>query len=95
MNLKSLLGALGASGMVGTAGSAAVLIGGIYLVDCRITAGGNEANVRGCYTQAILLMTNGAAVGAGYVAGYNTLNPNLKRKEEEVRSGLFGRGGKQ
>ena len=92
MNLKAIIGALSASGMVGTAGGAAVMLGGIYLIDCRITAR-SEEGVRACYSQAALLMTTGAGVGAGYVAGYNTLNPALKREEDKPKVGIFGIGG--
>jgi hypothetical protein len=91
-NLKGIISALGASGMIGTAGGAAMLLGSIYLIDCRITAR-SEEGVRACYSQAALLMTTGAGVGAGYVAGYNTLNPALKREEDKPKTGIFGIGG--
>lgn len=91
-NLKAIIGALSASGMVGTAGSAAFLLGAIYLADCRMTAK-SEEGIRACYSQAALLMTTGAGVGAGYVAGYNTLNPALKREEDKPKTGIFGIGG--
>ena len=93
MNLKTLLSALTSSGLVGTAGSAAFLLGAVYLADCRMTAK-SEEGIRACYSQSALLMTTGAGVGAGYAVGFNTLNPALKREEERPKAGLFGRGGK-
>ena len=94
MNLKNLLGAVGgASSLVSTGASLVALLGVVYLVDCRITANTSE-KVQACYSQAIVMLTGGVVGRAGYVAGYNTLNPALHSQEEKRKAGLFGRGGK-
>ena len=87
MKLPPLLGAAFASGahIVGTASSLAVLVGTVYLIDCRISARGLDAIDR-CYLSALPMMGLGAGTAGGFMAGYNTLNPALRRPEENTGS---------
>ena len=62
-------------------GSAAMLAGLIYLVDCRVNAKGAEGIDR-CYFTALPMMGIGIAGRGGFSAGYNTYNPALRKEEE-------------
>lgn len=90
VKLAPLLTALGGSAapVLNTASSLAILIGAIYLVDCRIAARSPEGVDR-CYFTALPLMGVGAAGKGGFTVGYNTLNPNLRKPEES--HGIFHR----
>ena len=81
--MNKLLSVLGASAapVLNTASSLAILLGAIYLVDCRITSRTPESVDR-CYFTALPLMGVGAAGRGGFSVGYNTLNPHLRRPEE-------------
>lgn len=86
MNFNTLLAALGGGAKIATtASSAAILLGAVYLVDCRITAKGMDAVDR-CYFTALPLMGVGVAGRGGFNVGYNTYNPNLRKEEKEGRS---------
>jgi hypothetical protein len=83
MNLNTLFAALGGGAkIVSTASSAAILLGAIYLVDCRMTARGADAIDR-CYFTALPLMGVGVAGRGGFSVGYNTFNPSLHKEEKE------------
>lgn len=83
MKLETLIGMFGGGAkIVGTASTAAMLAGLVYLVDCRISAKGSEGVDR-CYFTALPMMGIGIAGRGGFSAGYNTYNPALRRKEEE------------
>ena len=87
MKLSGLLAAAfgGGAKIVGTASSLTVLVGAIYLVDCRLTARGMDAVDR-CYLSALPMMGLGVGVGGGFMAGYQTYNPALR--PEDVGTGL-------
>ena len=61
MKLPSIFGAAlaGGSHIVSTASSLAILVGAIYLVDCRVSARGTDAIDR-CYLSALPMMGLGA-----------------------------------
>lgn len=84
MKLTGLLAAVSGGGakIVGTASSLTVLIGAIYLVDCRVSAKGMDAIDR-CYLSALPMMGLGAGVGGGWLAGFNTYNPALREDEHQ------------
>lgn len=85
MNLNTLLAALGGGAKIAsTASSAAILLGAIYLVDCRMTAKGADAIDR-CYFTALPLMGVGVAGRGGFNVGYNTFNPALRKEEKEEK----------
>jgi hypothetical protein len=90
MKLSAVLGALGTGAtLLKGASTAAMLFGAIYLLDCRLTdkePGGRDR----CYLQAGSLMGLGGMSGVGYAIGYNTLNPAL-RKPDDQDGGLFKR----
>ncbi len=92
MKLSSVLAAIGGGAQVVTgACSAAIVVGSIYLIDCRISARGADAVDR-CYFTALPLMGVGIAGRGGFAAGYNTFNPTLRKEEEEAKpSGIFRR----
>jgi hypothetical protein len=92
MKLSSVLAAIGGGAQVVTgAASAAVIVGSIYLIDCRITARSADQIDR-CYFTALPLMGVGIAGRGGFAVGYNTLNPALRKEEEDAKpSGRFRR----
>ncbi len=87
MKLSQLLSGLtsaaaGGAHVITAASNVALIVGGLYLVDCRISARNPEAIDR-CYFTALPLMGVGVAGKGGFSAGYNTFNPSLRRPEEE------------
>jgi hypothetical protein len=89
MKLTTVLSAIGGGAQaVSGACSAAIIFGGIYLIDCRISAR-NADQVDRCYFTAGPLMGIGIAGRGAFSVGYNTLNPAL-RKEEDKAGGLLG-----
>ena len=85
----SLLGVLG-SALGGTghfisgASNVALLVGAIYLADCRFSSKAvTREAVDSCYFTALPLMGIGVAGKGGFAAGYSTYNPALRRPEEE------------
>jgi hypothetical protein len=88
MKLTTIISAIGGGAQaVSGACSAAIIVGGIYLIDCRISARGID-EVDRCYFTALPLMGVGIAGRGGFSAGFNTYNPAL-RKEDEKSTGLF------
>ena len=85
MKLPGLLAAAfgGGAKIVGTASSLTVLVGVIYLVDCRVSARGMDAIDR-CYLSALPMMGLGVGVGGGFMAGYQTYNPALRPEDSPV-----------
>ena len=81
----------GGAHLVSGAASAAVIVGSIYLVDCRISARGADQIDR-CYFTALPLMGVGIAGRGGFSAGYNTYNPALRKEDEDTKpttKGIF------
>jgi hypothetical protein len=64
-----------------SAASLSVIAGAIYIVDCR-SAGGE---VDKCWLTGLPFMGLGGAAGGAFQLGYETLNPRLKRPEEDSR----------
>jgi hypothetical protein len=89
MKLTTIISAIGGGAQaVSGACSAAIIVGGIYLIDCRISARGTD-QVDRCYFTALPLMGIGVAGRGGFNVGFNTFNPAL-RKEDEKTGGLLG-----
>lgn len=85
MKLESIIALLGGgTKIIGTASSVTMLAGLIYLVDCRISARGEESVDR-CYFTALPMMGIGIAGRGGFQVGYQTYNPKLRRDEEGER----------
>jgi hypothetical protein len=84
MKLPAVIGAIvgGGAKIVSTASTLTVVIGAIYLVDCRVSARGLDAIDR-CYLSALPMMGLGAGVGGGFMAGYNTFNPALRPQDSQ------------
>lgn len=80
----------GGAQILTTASSVAVIIGTIYLIDCRTSASGTEAIDR-CYFTALPMMGVGIAGRGGFAIGYNTLNPALRKEDEQTDRGILGR----
>jgi len=58
------------------------LLGLIYTIDCRITAGSNNEKVNNCYLTGVPLMGLGVAGRGGFQMGYRTYNPALRDPRE-------------
>jgi hypothetical protein len=67
---------------IGSASFLAVVMGGIYIIDCRRYAVTPEA-VSACYLTGLPIMGIGGAGAGGFKAGFNTYNPALRRPEEQ------------
>jgi hypothetical protein len=90
MKITTVLSAIGGGAQaISGACSAAIIVGGIYLIDCRISARGAD-QVDRCYFTALPLMGVGIAGRGGFSVGYNTLNPALRKEEEPKAGGLLG-----
>jgi hypothetical protein len=92
MKLSGLLAAAfgGGAKIVGTASSLTVLVGAIYLIDCRVSAKGMDAIDR-CYLSALPMMGLGVGVGGGFLAGYQTYNPALRPDDQGLERDEHGR----
>lgn len=92
MKLSGLLAAAfgGGAKIVGTASSLTVLVGAIYLIDCRVSAKGIDAIDR-CYLSALPMMGLGVGVGGGFMAGYRTFNPALRPEDQGLERDEHGR----
>lgn len=90
MKSSAILGAIGSGAQIlGTASTLLAVVATIYLVDCRRQARGMDQIDR-CYLFALnSVLGAGGGAGVGWLAGFNTYNPALRR-EEQTR-GLLGR----
>ena len=82
-DVPKLLKQTGAAGAVAgqafsSASTMTALLGLLYLVDCRITAGWNNAQANNCYLTGFPLMGIGVAGRGGFQVGYRTYNPQLR-----------------
>jgi hypothetical protein len=73
----------GGASFVQTASNVALLAGVLYLIDCRVTARNRDA-VDSCYFQAMTLSGVGIGAKTGFQAGFNTLNPALRRPDADT-----------
>ena len=71
--------------LMGSASLLSVLVGSVYLVDCRSKASGLDQIDR-CYLTALPLMGIGTAGAGGFRLGFNTLNPALRPPGRNRRS---------
>jgi hypothetical protein len=87
MKFNGLLGMAfgGGAKLLGTASGLAVLVGAVYLVDCRVSARGLDAIDR-CYLSALPMMGLGAGTAGGFMAGFNTYNPALRPEDHPAGS---------
>jgi hypothetical protein len=60
----------------------AVVMGGIYIVDCRSFAKTSD-EATACWFSGLPIMGISAAGYGGFKAGYNTYNPALRKPEDE------------
>lgn len=92
--LPSLLSVIGGgASVVKSASNVALIVGAIYLADCRINSKAQESVDR-CYFTALPLMGIGVAGRGGFEVGFNTLNPALRRPEDEAPAEGAKRDGK-
>lgn len=86
MELLKAAGAIagGASQAMATGATLAALMGAVYIIDCRLTAGTDHEKATNCYFVGLPIMGIGVAGRSGYKVGFDTYNPNLKRPEEEI-----------
>lgn len=82
MKLPFFLGAAlgGSAKLLGTASSLAIVVGAIYLVDCRLHSRESDGIDR-CYLSALPMMGLGAGTAGGFMAGYRTYNPALRPED--------------
>jgi hypothetical protein len=79
----------GAGRALNTASSLAVMMGAVYLVDCRISVK-QQSEIERCYFTAFPIMGIGAAGKGGFSIGYQTYNPSLRREDTENGSSNSG-----
>lgn len=92
MKLDALLTALGVGAKaLNTASTLAMIVGAIYLIDCRTHATSSDSVDR-CYLSALPLMGIGVAGRGGFTAGYNTYNPALRPEETPPSAAQQERG---
>jgi hypothetical protein len=81
MKLATILGALGTGATVlKGASTTAILVGAVYLLDCRIADRRTEALDR-CWMTALPIMGLGATARGGFSIGYQTYNPALRPED--------------
>jgi hypothetical protein len=82
MKLSAILGALGSGAAVlKGASTTAILVGAVYLADCRFSNRGPEALDR-CWMTALPIMGLGATARGGFSIGYQTYNPALRPEDQ-------------
>jgi hypothetical protein len=67
---------------IGSASLLAVVMGSIYIADCRSFAKTND-EASACYLTGLPIMGIATAGYGGFKAGYNTYNPALRKPEDE------------
>jgi hypothetical protein len=67
---------------IGSASLLAVVMGGIYIVDCRSFAKTKD-ETSACYLTGLPIMGIASAGYGGFRAGYNTYNPALRKPEND------------
>lgn len=67
---------------LGTGALLAAVLGGVYLVDCRLSAGKDRQAADNCYLVGLPMMGIGVAGKSAFNAGFNTYNPMLKDPRE-------------
>lgn len=87
MKLTPLVGAAlgGGATIFKTASSVALLVGSLYLLDCRFSNRGPESLDR-CWMTALPIMGIGAAGRGGFTLGYGTYNPSLRPDDSPTGS---------
>ena len=74
------------TGLMGSASLLAVVCGVVYIADCRTHARGLDQIDR-CYLTGLPIMGLGGAAGGAFHAGYNTLNPALRKRRQDEQPG--------
>lgn len=94
MKLSTIAIGIGsAAKIMNSATSMAMLVGFLYLIDCRSAAKTSEM-VDKCYFTAIPMMGIGIAGKGGFNVGYNTLNPLLRKEDQDSQDQQSGDGGR-
>lgn len=82
MKLTTIIGAIGTGAtLLKGASTTAILVGAIYLIDCRLADRRAEALDR-CWMTALPIMGIGAAGRGGFQIGYGTYNPALRPEDQ-------------
>lgn len=82
MKFSNLFNALGCGAQVlNSASAVAVIVGAVYLIDCRTSATGQDA-IDKCYLSALPMMGIGVAGRGGFNIGFNTYNPALRPEDQ-------------
>ena len=72
------------AGLIGGASLLTLIMGGVYIVDCRTSARGWD-QAQACYLTGLPIMGIGGAGAGGFRVGFNTLNPALRDPREGSR----------
>jgi hypothetical protein len=84
VKLPGILSAIGAgTAIFKTASSVALVVGSLYLLDCRISNRSAESLDR-CWMTALPIMGIGAAGRGGFTLGYGTYNPALRPEDSST-----------
>jgi len=82
MKLTTILGAIGSgAALIKGASATAILVGAVYLLDCRLADRRAEALDR-CWMTALPIMGLGAVGRGGFSIGYQTYNPALRSDDQ-------------
>jgi hypothetical protein len=68
---------------IGSATVASMLAGGAYILDCRAAGG----EVERCWLTGLPIAGLGATGGGAFQLGYETLNPKLRRRDDDAPPG--------
>lgn len=82
MKLPPFSAIAGAGSVLTGACTLSMLIGGIYLLDCRFNLRKGDG-IDQCYITGASMMGIGISGRGGYNVGFNTLNPALRKREEK------------
>ena len=86
MKFSGLGGAIAAiGGVVNSAANVGLVVGAIYLIDCRALSKQIE-QINSCYFTALPIMGISGAAKGGFSIGYATYNPGLKREDGRNQS---------
>lgn len=84
MKFSGIGGAIAAiGGVVNSAANVGLVVGAVYLIDCRALSKQIE-QINSCYFTALPIMGISGAAKGGFSIGYATYNPALKREDEKT-----------
>ena len=73
------------AGLIGGASLLTLVMGGVYIVDCRVSSKSWDQS-QACYLTGLPIMGVGGAAGGAFRVGFNTLNPALRDPRQGNRT---------